>query len=823
MEGTAPLAIQRLLRSYGIRWRGAVAAAMTSFLFAANAASPVSHPVAAPAPPSISALALEVDHADAQAQRIAVGAHLRSVDDAGLQSRLNAIPAIENELEDALAALDPRLRSADARLAELGPPPAPGQPAEDSEIAQERENILKVRRAVDTEIKQAHLVGIEVKQLETYLTARRRDLFSERLWQRDRSPLDYRFWGELAAVWPRDVSHVASSFGGNSATGASGAPSAALVGPILLALMVLVGGRVLLDRWGTRQAAPVAGPTRLARSLLALWSVAGAVITALIACLILRVGFNSLFPRASMTDALLTVFNRVVVFASLVAALGRAVLQPDRPDWRPAPLPDPLAARIRRYPDALGLAFGTTAFVVGAAAIIGVDAAVSAALQCIASVVQLVAIAATLLTAARTANGSLPDHLTQDVARGGSRLPWGIALLASWVALTAALCATALGYIPLGAFILREMIWIATLLAILFLLASLVDEALPALVDPSGRVGTFLATSLGLSAATLRQSGVLLSGLGRLALLLFGWTAIWAPFGTTANDLFGRLSASDLILHFGQVTISPGTILIGVLLLLAGIAVTRAVRRWLESRYLPTTSMDMGAQNALAVGITYLGAIFAIVIASTYLGLSLDKIALLASALSVGIGFGLQSIIANFVSGLILLVERPIKVGDWIALGDLEGDVRRISVRATEIEMRDRSKLIVPNTDLVSKTIRNVTRGSSLSRIKIVLRVADTTDPHQVRDLFMAGVEDHAEILRDPATTIFLSDVRDGALEFTILAYVDSAREAYRIKSELLFRIVPDLRTAGIAFASSTPVVNLGLADRAIEPGATVK
>jgi potassium efflux system protein len=159
-----------------------------------------------------------------------------------------------------------------------------------------------------------------------------------------------------------------------------------------------------------------------------------------------------------------------------------------------------------------------------------------------------------------------------------------------------------------------------------------------------------------------------------------------------------------------------------------------------------------------------------------------------------------------------------VKVGDWIAIGDLEGDVRKISVRATEIEMRDRSKLIVPNSDLISKTVRNVTHGSALGRLKIVLQVTNTTDPGIFRDLITARFDAHSEVLSEPAATVYLTDVRDGALEFTALAYVASARQAYRIRSELLFQIVPDLKANGIVLASSSPVVHVGLADRVIEP-----
>ena len=242
-----------------------------------------------------------------------------------------------------------------------------------------------------------------------------------------------------------------------------------------------------------------------------------------------------------------------------------------------------------------------------------------------------------------------------------------------------------------------------------------------------------------------------------------------------------------------------------------------AARRMIDTE-VKQAHLVIGAQNALGVGTTYLGAILAIIMASAYLGLSLDRITLLASALSVGIGFGLQSIVGNFVSGLILLVERPVKVGDWIAIGDLDGDVRKISVRATEIEMADRSKLIVPNTDLVSRTIRNVTRGSTLARLRIVLRVSDDADPILVRDLLKARLKDHPELVHEPAPVVYLTDVRDGALEFAATGYVASARDAYRIKSDLLFQIIPDLRGANIALATSSPVVNVGIGERSIEP-----
>jgi small-conductance mechanosensitive channel len=248
------------------------------------------------------------------------------------------------------------------------------------------------------------------------------------------------------------------------------------------------------------------------------------------------------------------------------------------------------------------------------------------------------------------------------------------------------------------------------------------------------------------------------------------------------------------------------------------LAATQTLRVWLESRYLPKTRMDLGVRTSLASGVTYIGVLVAFLLTCAYLGLSLDRIALFASALSVGIGFGLQAIIGNFVSGLIPLAERPIKVGDWIAIGDMEGDVRRINVRATEVEMGDHSRLIVPNSELVSKVVRNVTHGAALGRVKIVLSLDAQSDPLAVRDLLMQRLTAHPDALSDPAAAVYMTDIKDGAMEFTAFVYLASPRDAFKAKSDLLFQILPDLKAQGIALATSNPVVHVDVGDRPIEP-----
>src|SRR5204863_5939140 len=200
----------------------------------------------------------------------------------------------------------------------------------------------------------------------------------------------------------------------------------------------------------------------------------------------------------------------------------------------------------------------------------------------------------------------------------------------------------------------------------------------------------------------------------------------------------------------GEIHLSLTTILGALVVLVVLILATRVVRRWLENELLPQTAIEPSLQQSIATIFGYVGVIAAITLALGDLGIDLQKIALVAGALSVGIGFGLQSIVSNFVSGLILLAERPIRAGDSIVVKGEEGWVRRIRVRATEIETFDRASVIIPNSELITGVVKNWTRSNTLSRIVIKVGVAYDSDPDQVRDILLDIARTHPQIVQSP-------------------------------------------------------------------------
>ncbi len=233
-------------------------------------------------------------------------------------------------------------------------------------------------------------------------------------------------------------------------------------------------------------------------------------------------------------------------------------------------------------------------------------------------------------------------------------------------------------------------------------------------------------------------------------------------------------------------------------------------RTWLGDRYLPRTKLDAGVQNSIATIFGYLGVVVAVLIAAaSRLGVDPDRLALVAGGLSVGIGFGLQGIVNNFISGLILLWERGIRVGDWVVVGQDQGFVRRINARSTEIETFERATLIVPNLTLVTGSVKNWLHNDRVARVTIAINAAFESDPEVVRSLLIDAAKAQDAVLSIPAPLALFSEFGDWAMKFQLICYVEDALLAERVRSELNFDIMARMRAAGLRIPYPFPVGNV--------------
>ncbi|QVW25541.1 DUF3772 domain-containing protein [Pseudomonas hormoni] len=708
-----------------------------------------------------------------------------------------------DRLTASLLPLQTQLR---AQLGVLGPVPLDDTAAEQSDIAAQRKALTEQKNKVDATLKTLAALKTSATDLITQIAGIRRNLLESELSLSTRSILNPDFWSPVMAPSMDDRLRVRMFFDqATQVAGAAWQPGQRLYTSalLLLALVIWTLGRRLAERGLTWLCIHRMPEGRLRRSSLALASVLATVLTVGVALQLLFYTFTRQTPLTPMLNTFSQEFEKVAYTCVLITSLSRALLSTQHPSWRLPALADPVALSLKPYPRTLAavLLVGVTMNQIINAA--GMSSGVVIAGRGIVAMVVSFILLDLLLRTGKVRRAVVVAGEAPEAGRTFAGLLYTIASLAMVISLLALLT----GYVSLARFITYELVWGFLVLCGFYLLMQCFKDACEYLFSIKSPSGKALKQLLGIEDRRLEQISTILSGVGRAGLLLMAIITLFVGgVGTTLGQLLSNVFSILGGAGLRKLNIIPGHLLNATLALLVGIYLIRTLGRWLDKELLPKTEMDPGMRASLTTLFANIGYALVILMTLSSLGVQWTNLAWIVSALSVGIGFGLQEIVKNFVSGLILLTERPVKVGDLISISGVEGDIRRINVRATEIQLSDRSIVIVPNSQLISQNLRNVTLGGSAQGVATLeLTFPLDIDPEQVKDLLYDTYCEHETILDKPAPVVRFSKLTPEGITLTITGYVGSPRIVSITKSDLLFEILKRLGAAGIELAKPAP------------------
>jgi potassium efflux system protein len=691
----------------------------------------------------------------------------------------------------------------------LGPPPAEGAPPESPDVVKQRQELADALAKFDGQVRQAEAVKTQANLLQQTADAARVDRFRRDLLTVAPAAFDPQVWGSVPDQATYLATRLMLPFQDPAGAGWDGVGEMAR--RILFAGIVLGLGwlarRWLLRRFGRRPSETVPSLRRRAAAAL-VHTIAHGVLPAVmtLAVAVICAGWLGDRPASYVAMIALGVLAWGIVAYFLASAAISAALTPDDPAWRLIDLIDAsartLCHRLRLGAGIWAIAGVTLAMADGRILMQGELRALLVAASLAAGALALLALLPGSLWGYRAdveapPQGEPSDDLPASARPAGrwSRLRLLTALLAVVV-----LVAGLIGYQKLALYVTYLLVATIGIGAAFLILRGMVHEA----------IGRFLTQPVG-PMARVRHSlfpndrglWVFETGVALCTDIVLGLAAllVLAPIiGLSSSDISAIGTTVLNGAKVGGVRIAPLDILGAIVAFTVGITATRFLQRRMDAHFLEKLQIDRGLKNSIRTGVGYLGVTIAVLLGVGVLGLDLSNLALIAGALSVGIGFGLQNIVQNFVAGLILLVERPVKVGDWVVVGGAEGTVRRISVRATEIQTFQRSSVIVPNGNLISSQVVNWTHKDKNGRVDIPVSIAASADAEVAREMLLAIAKEDKRVSAFPAPVVAFKSFSTGTLDLELRCHISDVDNFGGVGTDLRFAIWKAFRTAGIAF-----------------------
>ncbi|NNE25074.1 MAG: mechanosensitive ion channel family protein [Rhizobiales bacterium] len=727
---------------------------------------------------------------DASIEKLRTDLQSVAIKDKELEEKRAELEKLRTEALAAQAEVEQPLADAQAQLQKLGAAPPDGK-TEAQSITDERKLLGDRIARLEAASKQLGRLVLVAQQLSSQAGERQRQAFVNRIFEGSRSVLNPLLWYDGVAALPTFVSRATSLITSWQAFDETNRTRGFWYVSTILAVSLL--GIVLL--WfGWLRSSPDAPAQN--DTLRRMWR---AIRVSVLSCLLLLIAgivINLVAEMPPRSERLVTAIWEALLFAATTIALVRGIFRPGRPELRLVNLNAAGAMQAFQLVSLAIVVASAGRIIDAVAGITFLPVEFSIAWRAGAAIL-LTIILASLLVAVRR-SGNLEDD---DSAASGRVFYFGwtrYLFHAGWLLVLIAVIALLTGHVALAHYMTTRALVTGSLVVFLVMVHHMIDALVRSGLDADSFLGKFLRDTISLGDKAISRFGLLLSALTDMTLFLIGIPLVLLQWTLTWADFRGWLTTAFFGFKVGDITIEPSSIMLAVMVLVIGLLATRLFSTWLERRVLAQTAIDSGVRNSIRTGASYAGILLAGGLALTSAGLDFDNLAIVVGALGVGIGFGLQSIVNNFVSGLILLAERPIKVGDWVQTSGGEGIVKRINVRSTEIETFDRCSVIVPNSTLISESVSNWYHGDVLGRTKVSVGVSYGSDPKQVEQILLDCARRCDHVMPFPEPSVLFTNFGDNSLDFQVRAFIDDVAWVAFVASDLRFKIFEAFAAAGI-------------------------
>jgi potassium-dependent mechanosensitive channel len=722
---------------------------------------------------------------------------------------LRAIPELLEALRETIRAqkalLKPKLQDTRERLAKLGPVPAEGAPPESAEIAAQRKRLEAEVATIDGKLKQADVLLLRAEQLIDAANDERRERFTKSLFY----PVP-NFYADVLPTaleaLPRQIERL---FHAPVKWIERAWNKSWLI--VVLLFLATIGATMAMRSFVTNMAWRIDAkqrgkkPAEPARQDCGIWALRKALRSTIplwVGLIVFYLIATAAGLAAPWMDGVLLKAALAAAWAIFLMALITHSLLPEEPSLAVLPIDGPVAKRLAVFLWAItGVWLADQLWVLSDSTVF-TPYQISVLRSALFAALYGVLLAAILVVIRRGA-------ANRKAVFGG----WQGWLFTSMAVTTGLiLFAMLLGYESLARFVGSHVVSTAGLLWIMYLL-HLAAESLSSVSVISGPIDDDLGEEEQNDAPSLLTLRIIASLLLDIAIIAVGVTILLLLWRFDWVEVKGWIQAAFFGVQFGSLSISLQSILIALGVFALGLVLTRFVQRWLTGRVFVGWRAESGLHESVRIGIGYLGFVLAALAGVSYLGVDFSNLAIVAGALSVGIGFGLQSIFNNFVSGLILLVERPIKIGDYIQVGGQEGTVKKISVRSTEIETIHRQTVIIPNATLITDPVTNWMHADKSCRLDIAVGVDYGTDVELLRSTLLEVAHGHRGVLKSPPAIVHFANFGDSALNFELRVFLRDVRDRIKSSSELHFAILKALGDAGISIPFPQRDIHIKSAD----------